>query len=764
MMIGTVMMSNPPHPPTTQNITDMAPTDINGHQNINTISNTVPYMSDSENKSNRIYGNQNQQQYMNTKQIRNGCITLDGNGLSYDQQPMVAPSIPKPVDLKTIPTITSDNNSTNKFLNDRTTNINNMTNSVYTESSTANNLRKQQSHQHQHNSSRYAPAAPAERSVNFQNENDNDNENTYTKIKLEKRSKERENKHRESRRHESSSRHEKHRDEKNLVDNKNLTDDQNNMQVQIIPQDDNWGENTTAFTADFSDFNDDMTEDGRSSHFNFGKPGRNFKNNKDGHHLDDESRMGKEQFIHGCNLHQTCHNYFGYLCSLCVSFCAFITPILFIILPRLNIWKVNECGLECEGLLVGIAFKMFILLVGSWALFGRKPRTTQLPRVYELRTLLIVLLCLMTFSYWLFYAVRIIETQTPDYYEILQFTVSYVDVLLFVFIISVFVIEIRQTKPEFVVKIVRSPDGECREYNLGRMSIQRAAIWLLEQYYKDFPVYNPWLENNQRKRTAQLLKLEQGQVGKKKRVVGGKGDDEDTRSVRSRMDTASMVGGNFSANDRFYEEYEYERRLRKRRARLLTTTEEAFAHVRRIQNEPLAMPDENGLVPAQMDPFDTAQAVFTSIARDLRRYLRVTRQQPYFTRESIIAHLANCISYDMSPKSFLQRYLKSEPLIFNERALVSSSPSSAHNQMNNGIGSHGVNYHLNLKTMDQSWILICDTPLYQNCEDNLMFVLKQNEVSLMCTFKRMPRFNLIEDILDPQRNKFVIKFNSETTV
>jgi len=64
-----------------------------------------------------------------------------------------------------------------------------------------------------------------------------------------------------------------------------------------------------------------------------------------------------------------------------------------------------------------------------------------------------------------------------------------------------------------------------------------------------------------------------------------------------------MIGGNFSANDRFYEEYEYERRLRKRRARLLTTTEQAFGHVRRVQSE-MAVPDDNGLVPALMDPFE----------------------------------------------------------------------------------------------------------------------------------------------------------------
>ena len=37
-----------------------------------------------------------------------------------------------------------------------------------------------------------------------------------------------------------------------------------------------------------------------------------------------------------------------------------------------------------------------------------------------------------------------------------------------------------------------------------------------------------------------------------------------------------------SHNERFYEEYEYERRLKKRRAKLITATEEAFAHIKRM--------------------------------------------------------------------------------------------------------------------------------------------------------------------------------------
>lgn len=53
------------------------------------------------------------------------------------------------------------------------------------------------------------------------------------------------------------------------------------------------------------------------------------------------------------------------------------------------------------------------------------------------------------------------------------------------------------------------------------MSIQRAAIWLLEQYYKDFVVYNPWLENIHRKKGVQMLQFEQG-TNKKSKLVNPK--------------------------------------------------------------------------------------------------------------------------------------------------------------------------------------------------------------------------------------------------
>lgn len=38
-------------------------------------------------------------------------------------------------------------------------------------------------------------------------------------------------------------------------------------------------------------------------------------------------------------------------------------------------------------------------------------------------------------------------------------------------------------------------------------------------------------------------------------------------------------------NERFYEEHEYDRRVRKRKARLITAAEEAFTHIRRLHED-----------------------------------------------------------------------------------------------------------------------------------------------------------------------------------
>ena len=64
-----------------------------------------------------------------------------------------------------------------------------------------------------------------------------------------------------------------------------------------------------------------------------------------------------------------------------------------------------------------------------------------------------------------------------------------------------------------------------------------------------------------------------------------------------------------------------------------------------------------------MDPNEAAQAVFPSLARALQKYLRVTRQQPRHSVESILQHLSTCLSHDLSPRAFLEPFLVTGPVL-----------------------------------------------------------------------------------------------------
>ena len=137
-----------------------------------------------------------------------------------------------------------------------------------------------------------------------------------------------------------------------------------------------------------------------------------------------------------------------------------------------------------------------------------------------------------------------------------------------------------------------------------------------------------------------------------------------------------------------------------------------------------------------MDPQEAAQAVFPSMARPLQKYLRVTRQQPRYTMESVLSHLATCISHDMSAKSFIERYLSQGSVIMNAKDYRDT----------------------------QKWVLVCDQLLTREIEHNLVFQLRQNDVSLLCSVRKLPHFNITEEVIDPKSNKFVLKLSSETSV
>lgn len=547
--------------------------------------------------------------------------------------------------------------------------------------------------------------------------------------------------------------------------------------VQVLAQDsERWADNTTAITGNTSE---------HSGSF------------------EDLRKFEKENFLMD-SFQMRCQMWSGTVIAIVLSICAFLSPILMVILPRIDMfeWKTKECGPECDGLLISFVFKLFILAVGSWAVFVRSPKATM-PRVYVYRSVVLGLIVIFMVSYWLFYSVRIAEKRFSEedaisYYSIILFAISLVDALLFIHYLAVILLEIRHLDSQYFIKVVRSPDGYSQCYNLGNISIQRASVWILEKYYQDFPIYNPYLEriplrknrkpsisrngtsalkyydvdglnrqpstpdtaNNNSSSNSMSPKSILAQntaanagIRSSRPYMNGGSTISDGRARRER-DTASHHSGhsghNRHHNDRFYEEHEFERRVRKRKTRLVSVTEEAFTHIKRVQHDrskcrPVVTDSLTNWFPflslpagpsVPMDPKEAAQAIFPTIAKTLQKYLRITRQQPRHTAQSILEHLTTCLSFDLSPRSFLEKYLSNSSVLSNDEE----------------------------KKSVQTWSLICDTFLSRSIESGTMFLLRQGDVSLLVTVHKLPHFNIAEEVIDPKSSKFVFKLNSETSV
>jgi len=462
------------------------------------------------------------------------------------------------------------------------------------------------------------------------------------------------------------------------------------IEVQILPQDENWGETTTAVTT-ASDLEFAMED------------------------------LSKWQIQQDNSLRFMCEKYVGPLTSGLLALAAFVSPILMVLLPKLGVFNIREdhlaCDVTCDGMLISFSFKLLILLLGTWGVFFRQPRAT-LPRIFVFRSIVSLLILVFIVSFWLFYGVHLLEERNKiEYKDIVQFALSLIDALLFVHYLAIILIELRHMRAQYYIKVVRSPDGQSQSYTIGELSIQRAAAHILEKYYVDFPIYNPYLE---------VIPGAKSKKGYKVYELDGVGNGNINDGNSTVVSTVSKRGHS-AHNERFYEEGEYERKVRKRRARLISTTEESFTHIKRMR-------DLSGR--KALSPYEAAQAVFPSLSRPLQKYLRITRQQPRHTMESILQHLATSLTYDMSPRSFLEKYLVSSPVLQNDRE----------------------------QSDVQSWALICDTLLSRSIGSGTVFQLRQGDVSLLCTVHSLPHLAISEEIIDPKSNKFVLRLSSETSV
>lgn len=462
-------------------------------------------------------------------------------------------------------------------------------------------------------------------------------------------------------------------------------------------QDDNWGETTTAVTG--------------TSELSVSQ--------------EEVVGLGKEIQDRTQNVRR----YLPVVLGLFVGLLVAATPLVFLLLPAL-LWpdRLEACGAACEGLFLSISFKLLILLLAIWALFLR-PGRASLPRVDVYRAFLTTLTLLLTMSYWLFYGVRILDAQDEDYHGIVQFAVSLVDSQLFVHYVAVVLLELRHLQPCYSVCVMRSTDGETRYYNIGQLSIQRAALSILEYYYRDFPVHNPALLTASKQRCAKhLAGLKVYNVDAPGNAAGAQpGNGNQSRP----MGTAASKRKDSAHNELYYEEADYERRVRKRRARLVVAVEEAFTHVRRMKKE-----DEQTAPSDIMDVREASLAVFPSMARALQKYLRTTRRQHCHSMESIQKHLAFCLVNNMSPKAFLEAYLAPAPTL-----------------------QYGPE-----RWMADQWTLVSEASVTTGLKQGTEFLLKCLDFSLAITVKSIPYIRLTEEYIDPKSHKFLLLLQSETSV
>lgn len=180
-------------------------------------------------------------------------------------------------------------------------------------------------------------------------------------------------------------------------------------------QDDGWGDNGTAITGNTSVASGSMDDVSRlGGHTGHGGLGGDSGRDQGG--LDSGWNNGMSQFQTQTNLGWSfgCQRYLGSVAAGLLAVMAVLTPIAMVILPRLQIVPLRSeqlrCPAECEGLLISLTIKLVLLALGSWAVFWRPTRATM-PRIFFLRTLVLLLVFVTTFAYCLFYGVRVVEQQ-----------------------------------------------------------------------------------------------------------------------------------------------------------------------------------------------------------------------------------------------------------------------------------------------------------------------------------------------------------------
>ena len=242
-----------------------------------------------------------------------------------------------------------------------------------------------------------------------------------------------------------------HQRKKRPVDNvppsTSLDGQDERIEVKILPQDDHWGE-TTATTCNagnedtLTNTNDTSLQMNDHRHHDYFQPlSKKFHRRT--------SSLSLSQFA---------------LYLLCLI--ALISPVFFLSLPYALITS-EAIAIEDYSPFLTIAFKLLFLLLGTSLLFYRRRNVAHLPRIHLHKLCLILTLLTIIVAYWFYYIFKLLQPHVDKYERILSFTSSYEDLLVFLLLLAVLIFEVKWLYPKWIVKVVRSPDGQTRQYTIG---------------------------------------------------------------------------------------------------------------------------------------------------------------------------------------------------------------------------------------------------------------------------------------------------------
>uniref|UniRef100_A0A914Y2J7 Vang-like protein n=1 Tax=Panagrolaimus superbus TaxID=310955 RepID=A0A914Y2J7_9BILA len=383
-------------------------------------------------------------------------------------------------------------------------------------------------------------------------------------------------------------------------------------------------------------------------------------------------------------------------------------------------WPGIQCDLNSQRFLLVIGICLVMLLVLSWKVHSKRP-SARLPRIVLSRVAFTLSLIFVLIGFGLSFVSNDVLPKNPNYVDILLHALL---LLITTFLIHSlwYFFEIRQPQIFVTVHIVRDPDGESHTFSIRESAVQEAVIEILSKYSSTFSTFNPYKFRAKKEGQGNFkLGLNPVTAGFKVYTIDeGPDNCESNNGVISVSNAKTLIQaairrGRRDRSEHFHQNFEYDRKVEKKKSELILAAEEAFAHVNAINSN-------NAKFKArQMDAEETSQIILAAIYRPLAKYLKLTHQHQNFQWHKFGENLRCCLQHGFTAETFLQPYFE-QLTQYNDTVPDSSKWSLLSDSHPANTVVHG--QHFILRCLDQ------DTNL---------------NVRLICRIELNPTFNIVQE-------------------